>query len=184
MASKSRFEELVVPHMQAAFTLAYWILRSREEAEDVVQDAYVRAFQAFADVRGESVKPWLLAIVRNAAYRATNKRRRKASVIVSSEELKGTDKDSLVEMASPDPSPEGILISKVERQQLLAALSDLPVDYREVIVLRELEELSYNEIAEAIEAPIGTVMSRLSRARAELRRALAERIGEGHPDAV
>jgi RNA polymerase sigma-70 factor (ECF subfamily) len=184
MASKSRFEELVVPHMQAAFTLAYWILHSREEAEDVVQDAYVRAFRAFDSFRGESVKPWLLAIVRNAAYRATQKRRRTASVMLFSEDLKGKDRDSLGEMASLDPSPERILISEEERRLLLAALSGLPVDYREVIVLRELEGLSYNEIAEAIEAPIGTVMSRLSRARAELRRALAERMGGGHSDAV
>lgn len=184
MVSKSAFEELVTPHLQAAFNLAYWIVRSREEAEDVVQDAYVRAFRAFSDFRGATAKPWLLAIVRNVAYRALHNRKRAANVIFSSEDLKHRDKEAVREAASSEPTAESLLISAGERQQLLSALAALTVDYREVIVLRELEGLTYSEIAEAIAAPIGTVMSRLSRARAELRDQLAKEIAKDEPNAV
>ena len=106
MVSKSQFEEVVIPHMQAAFNLAHWIVRNREEAEDVVQDAYVRAFRAFSDFRGTSAKPWLLAIVRNVAYRAVQNRRRNANVILSSEDLKSREREDLGEMASADLSAE------------------------------------------------------------------------------
>jgi RNA polymerase sigma-70 factor (ECF subfamily) len=184
MVPKSDFEELVIPHMQAAFNLAYWIVRSREEAEDVVQDAYIRAFRAFSSLKGESAKPWLLAIVRNAAYRALQNRRRGANVIVLSDDLRGKGMEDIAGVATSEPSAESLLIRAGERQQVLSALSQLSVDYREVIVLRELEGLSYNEIAKAIEAPVGTVMSRLSRARAELREVLARRIAKDEPDAV
>jgi len=184
MVSRSRFEELVIPHMRAAFNLAYWIVRGREEAEDVVQDAYLRAFRAFADLRSDSVKPWLLAIVRNTAYRSMQNRRRGTNVIVLSEDLKARDREDLGDVASSEPSAEGLLIAAGERQQLLSALAELSVDYREVIVLRELEGMSYNEIAQAIDAPIGTVMSRLSRGRADLREALARRIAKDEPDAM
>jgi RNA polymerase sigma-70 factor (ECF subfamily) len=170
--------------MGAAFNLAYWIVRSREEAEDVVQDAYLRAFRAFADRRSDAVNPWLLAIVRNTAYRSMQNRRRGTNVILLSEDLKGKDREDLGDMASSDPSAEILLIKAGERQQLLSALGELSVDYREVMVLRELEGMSYNEIAQAIEAPIGTVMSRLSRARAELREALMRRIAKDESDAM
>src|SRR5262245_54600702 len=184
MVSKTQFEELVMPHMHAAFNLAYWIVRNREEAEDVVQDAYVRAFRAFSGFRGTSAKPWLLAIVRNVAYRALQNRRRAANVIFFSEDLKGRDKEHLSDAAATEPSAENVLVAAAERQRLLAALAELSVDYREVIGLRELEGLSYNEIAQAIDAPAGTVMSRLSRARAELRENLTRRIAMDEPDAV
>jgi RNA polymerase sigma-70 factor (ECF subfamily) len=184
MVTKTRFDELVLPHRHAAFNLAYWIVRSHEEAEDVVQDAYVRAFRAFAGFRGSSAKPWLLAIVRNVAYRALQNRRRAANVIFFSEDLKGKDKEHLSDAASTEPSAEKALVAQSERQQLLAALGELSVDYREVIVLRELEGLSYHEIAVAIDAPAGTVMSRLSRARAALREHLTRRIAKDEPDAV
>lgn len=182
MVSKSRFEELAIPHMQAAFNLAYFIVRSREEADDVVQDAYVRAFRAFSDLRGDAVKPWLLAIVRNAAYRAVQNRRRAGNVIFFSEDLKG--REDVAEMPAPELSAESLLIAAGERQQLMSALGELSVDYREVIVLRELEGLSYGEIAQAIHAPVGTVMSRLSRGRAELREVLTRRIAKDEPDAM
>jgi len=184
MASKTPFEELLTPHLQAAFNLAYWIVRSREEAEDVVQDAYVRAFRAFASFRGVSAKPWLLAIVRNVAYRAVQNRKRTANVIFFSEDLKHRDKDAVSEAVSAEPSAESLLLAADARQQLLAALGKLSVDYREVIVLRELEGLTYNEIAEAIDAPVGTVMSRLSRARAELREHLQRQLAKDEPNAV
>jgi len=184
MVAKTPFEELVTPHLQAAFNLAYWIVRSREEAEDVVQDAYVRAFRAFSGLRGETAKPWLLAIVRNVAYRALHNRKRAGNVIFFHEDLKHRDREAVSEAAAAEPSAESLLVAADERQQLLSALARLSVDYREVIVLRELEGLTYNEIAEAIEAPVGTVMSRLSRARAELRDQVARQIAKDEPNAV
>jgi len=184
MVAKTRFEELVTPHLQAAFNLAYWIVRSREEAEDVVQDAYMRAFRAFSGFRGAAAKPWLLAIVRNVAYRALQNRKRTANVIFFSEDLKHRDQEALSEAESEAPSAESILVAAEEKQRLLSVLAALSVDYREVIVLRELEGLTYHEIAEAIEAPVGTVMSRLSRARAELRDRLARQVAKDEPNAM
>jgi RNA polymerase sigma-70 factor, ECF subfamily len=183
MVSKT-FEESVLPHGKAAFNLAYWIVRSREEAEDVVQDAYVRAFRAFSEFDGVAVKPWLLTIVRNVAYRALQKRNRAGNVIFFSEDLKARENEDVREIPSAERSVETRLVAESERQQLLSALEELPVNYREVVVLRELEGLSYNEIAQAIDAPVGTVMSRLSRGRAELRNALARRIAKDETDAV
>jgi RNA polymerase sigma-70 factor (ECF subfamily) len=184
MVSKGDFEETVIPHMQAAFNLAYWIVRSREEAEDVVQDAFVRAFRAFAGFDGAAPRPWLLAIVRNVAYRTIESRNRHGNVVVLSEDLKTRGSADVHDIPSPDRSPEALLVAESERRQLLAALAELPVSYREVVVLRELEGLSYAEIARAVEAPVGTVMSRLSRGRAELRAALARRIAKDGTDAV
>jgi RNA polymerase sigma-70 factor (ECF subfamily) len=184
MVSKALFEQLVIPHMPAAFNLAYWIMRSRDEAEDVVQDAYLRAYTAFPQFTGTSAKPWLLAIVRNACYRALQNRRRTDNVILFSEDLKGRDRERVESMTASEPSPEGAVIAATERDQLLAALGTLSTDHREVIVLRELEGLSYSEIAEAVEAPVGTVMSRLSRARADLREALAQHMTRDDRDAM
>lgn len=184
MVSKALFEQLVLPHMPAAFNLAYWIMRSRDEAEDVVQDAYMRAYVAFPQFRGASAKPWLLSIVRNTSYRALRTRRRAANVISFSEDLQGKDRDRVDTMTAPDPSPEAFVIAAAEREHLLAALGELSTDHREIIVLRELEGLSYSEIAQAIEAPVGTVMSRLSRARSDLRAALGRRMARDNPGAV
>jgi RNA polymerase sigma-70 factor, ECF subfamily len=184
MVVKTPFEELMTPHLQAAFNLAYWIVRSHEEAEDVVQDAYLRAFRAYAGFRGAAAKPWLLAIVRNVAYRALQKRKRAANVIFFSEDLKHRDREALSEAASTDPSAESQLLAADERQRLLSALAALSVEFREVLVLRELEGLTYGEIAEAIAAPVGTVMSRLSRARAELRQQWGRQLAKDEPNAV
>jgi RNA polymerase sigma-70 factor (ECF subfamily) len=122
--------------------------------------------------------------VRNTAYRSIQKRRRAGKVIFFSEDLKGKDSEDIGEMVSPDPSAESLLIAAGERQRLWSALGELPVDYREVLVLREMEGLSYNEIAEAMNVPVGTVMSRLSRGRAGLREVLARRIAKDEPDAM
>jgi RNA polymerase sigma-70 factor, ECF subfamily len=175
MVSKAGFEESVLPHRKAAFNLAYWIVRSREEAEDVVQDAYLRAFRAFSRFDGAAAKPWLLTIVRNVAYRALQSRNRAGNVVLFSEDLRDRASDEVSEVPSLEPSAETLLVAASEREQLLSALAELPASYREVVVLRELEGLSYSEIARAIDAPVGTVMSRLSRGRAELRQALVRR---------
>ncbi|HWE16960.1 MAG TPA: sigma-70 family RNA polymerase sigma factor [Hyphomicrobiaceae bacterium] len=183
MVSKD-FEESVLPHMKAAFNLAYWIVRSREEAEDVVQDAFVRAFRAFPRFDGAAPKPWLLTIVRNVAYRALQNRNRAGNVVLFSEDLKNRESEDVREIPTPERSAETLLVAESEREQLLSALAELPAHYREVVVLRELEGLSYGEIARAVDAPVGTVMSRLSRGRAELRNALTRRIAKDEADAV
>ncbi len=183
-AARTRFERLVMPHHNAAFNLAYWILRNREEAEDVVQEAYLRAFRAFCSFRGEAVKPWLLVIVRNAAFSALEARKRTSNVILLSDDLKPRKDGEVREMASPGPTPEAQIIAEGERRQLLSALAALPLKYRDIVVLREMEHLSYNEIAEVTGIPIGTVMSRLSRGRAELRRALTQSMAGNETDAV
>jgi len=173
MVSKVGFEESVLPHMKAAFNLAYWIVRSREEAEDVVQDAFLRAFRAFSRFDGAAPRPWLLTIVRNVAYRALQSRNRAGNVMLLSDDLQSVGSDAVREVPSPEPSAEMLLVAASERERLLSALAELPLAYREVVMLRELDGLTYSEIARAVAVPVGTVMSRLSRGRAELREALA-----------
>ena len=179
MFSTRRFETLVMPLKGAAFNLAYWIVQSREEAEDVVQEAYLRAFRAFPRFRGENVRAWLLVIVRNQAYSALDARKRTGSVFPLSEDSGAHEGRDRYEVASSDPSPEAIMIADADRREILDALAKLPLFYRDIVVLREIEDLSYAEISEITGVPIGTVMSRLSRGRAELRKAvLRQRSGE------
>lgn len=172
--------------MEAAYNLAFWLVRSRTDAEDIVQEAYLRAFRAFDGFHGEDMRPWLLAIVRNCAYRWLNNRRRSGTVI-SLEEAFGDgegEAGGAGEMAADEPTAEDRLIGAVERDYVLRALAELPPALREVLVLREIEDLSYRDIAEVMGAPIGTVMSRLSRGRGELRKVLARLIEKDEPDAV
>src|SRR5262249_7618336 len=161
MISRSQFEELVIQHRNSAFNLAYWILRSREDAEDAVQDAYVRAFRAFDTFSGAGARAWLLAIVRNVAYSALDARKRSRNLITLSEELSLGDS---VDAVSQEPSPEAVVIVQEGQQLLLDALTRLPLIHRDILVLREMEGLSYAEIGQITGTPIGTVMSRLSRA--------------------
>jgi RNA polymerase sigma-70 factor (ECF subfamily) len=178
MVSKSRFESQVMPHRAAAYNLAYWLLQNREEAEDVVQDAFLRAFQAYPAFRGENAKTWLLVIVRNTAFNVLKRKRRRGHLISLTEDL------PLQEVASEDPLPDTQIISEADRQLLLRTLAELPATYRDIIVLRDIENLSYAEIAEVVGLPIGTVMSRLSRARAQLRKAVLRWTAQNEPDAV
>jgi RNA polymerase sigma-70 factor (ECF subfamily) len=173
MVSRSQFEQTVLQHRHAAFNLAYWILQNRDEAEDAVQDAYIRAFRAFDTFAGGDARAWLLAIVRNVAYSALGARKRLRNVIKLSEDLKGETPGDGFEAVSPEPSPEAVLIVRQEHRRVVDALSALPPIQRDILLLREVEGLSYKEIAEITGTTMGTVMSRLSRARAELRRALA-----------
>jgi RNA polymerase sigma-70 factor (ECF subfamily) len=177
MVSGSRFEALVIPHRNSAFNLAYWILQSREDAEDAVQDAYVRAFRAFDTFAGTGVRAWLLAIVRNVAYTTLTAHKRSRKVIAVSKELSLGDGLGW-DAASQDPSPEEVLIAREEQQFLLDALTRLPPIHRDILVLREMEGLSYAEISQITGTAIGTVMSRLSRARAELLRSGRSRFRE------
>jgi RNA polymerase sigma-70 factor (ECF subfamily) len=158
---RQRFEALALPHMDAAYNLARWLTRSPTEADDIVQDAMLRAFRAFDGFRGDSVRPWLLAIVRNCwRTRAADVQRRGHAPLPE-------DDDRPLASEAPDPEAEAVRAS--DRRRLDAAIARLPEDFRVVLVLREMEDMSYREIAEATGAPIGTVMSRLARARTMLK---------------
>ena len=171
MTERPSFEQLAMVHMDAAYNLALWLLRERADAQDAVQDAYIRAFRAFHQLEGAEIKPWLLTIVRNVCYRRLQERRRAGNVISLDEAMSARPGYSVTEagMISPQRSPEQAAINSSDQTMLNEAMAALPPVFREVIVLREIEELSYREIADVIGAPVGTVMSRLSRARAELR---------------
>ena len=171
MTDRVNFERLAMAHLDAAHNLAFHLMRDRADAEDAVQDAYVRAFRAFHQLQGAQIKPWLLTIVRNVCYRRLQERRRMSNVISLDETLSTRAGASSIEAecAAQTLSPEQNAINVSDQTALSQAIGALPPVFREVIVLRELEELSYREVADIIGAPIGTVMSRLSRARAELR---------------
>jgi len=172
MVSRPRFEQLVLAHRDDAYNLAYWILQSPDDAEDAVQDAYIRAFRAFDTFAGNDPRPWLLAIVRNVAYSAFSARKRSRQVIRPIEDSKEEIRVGGAEAAIQDPSPEAVAIMQQEHKLLLEALARLSHVQREVLVLREMHGLTYKNIANIMGTEIGTVMSRLSRARAELRRVL------------
>ncbi|MGA7490805.1 MAG: sigma-70 family RNA polymerase sigma factor [Xanthobacteraceae bacterium] len=180
------FERTALAHMDAAYNLAYWLVRNRDDAEDVVQDAYLRAFKAFDTLAGDDVRPWLLAIVRNVAYRWLSVRRRTANVISIEGVLSGRDDNDarVMELASEEPSAEDALVGRAEQTLVRAALAELPPAFREAIVLRELEGLSYRDIAKVTGTPIGTVMSRLARARDQLRERLAHSIAKEDKNAL
>jgi RNA polymerase sigma-70 factor, ECF subfamily len=153
------FEEVVLPHLDAAFNYARWLARNEADAEDVVQDAYVRALRFFSSLRDENARAWLLTIVRNTWYGRFP--RRAGGVVNGAEE----DADNRADVSL---DPEAQLIQQQTVEQVRRALETLPTDFREVLVLRELEGLSYKEIAAVVGIPLGTVMSRLARARERL----------------
>jgi RNA polymerase sigma factor (sigma-70 family) len=164
------FEQLMLPHLDAAHNLARWLVRDPSIAEDVVQDAYERACKYFAAFRGGSGRAWLLQIVRNAAYSTLKAQRQRMEVSLSSG-TRAADEDG-VDMDIPDSSlgPEVTLAQRQDLAALDDALDALPVAWRECVILREVEGLSYKEMARIMDVPIGTVMSRLSRARQALQR--------------
>ncbi|MBV8839290.1 MAG: sigma-70 family RNA polymerase sigma factor [Alphaproteobacteria bacterium] len=180
MESHHDFERLALPQMEAAYNIAYWIVRSAPDAEDVVQDAYLRAYRAFDSWAGKQspggdIRPWLFTIVRNRAYQLLSQRKRRANVVSIEDAFASRDDDGEVrEPPSDDRSAEEILIRSAEQAVVRSALERLPQIFREVIVLREWEELSYQAIAEVVGVPIGTVMSRLARGRDLLGRHLAQ----------
>jgi RNA polymerase sigma-70 factor (ECF subfamily) len=161
----ARFERTVTPHLEAAYNLARWLTRNDQDAEDIVQEACMRAFRSLDGFLGTDGRPWLLTIVRNTSYTWLHRNRR--------QELTIPLDDRLLNVADDSPGPEAAVLRNADRQALSAALDDLPVEFREVIVLREMEDLSYREIAEIADIPIGTVMSRLARARKRLQESLA-----------
>jgi RNA polymerase sigma-70 factor (ECF subfamily) len=172
---RARFEREVLPHLDAAYNLARWLLRDDRDAEDVTQDSMLRAYRFFDGFRGANAKAWLLAIVRNASYSWLTRKRLNTSVVGADVSPRADDADP-ADAAATEETPESLLATKVELAALQGSLDELPVEYREVLVLRELEELSYKEISVAVDIPLGTVMSRLARARALLQRKLALRL--------
>jgi RNA polymerase sigma-70 factor (ECF subfamily) len=166
-----RFEQLVLPHVDNAFNLARWLLRRRADAEDVAQEALLRACRFFRSFHGGNARAWLLQIVRNTCYSWIEKNRPRELMVEFDEELH----------PQPVATPESIAIADENRERLTRALETLPPRFREVLVLRELEGCSYKEIAAITSIPIGTVMSSLSRARRQLYSALAN---SSHKEAV
>lgn len=162
------FERIMLPHLDAAYNLARWLVRNPSQAEDVVQDAVLRALKYFASFRGDSERAWLLQIVRNVSYAHIRAQRSRMEVSLS--EGTGAAGDEGIDRDIPDPGagPEATLAQREELGQLDKALNTLPVKLRECLVLREVEELSYKNIAQITGVPLGTVMSRLSRARQAL----------------
>jgi RNA polymerase sigma-70 factor (ECF subfamily) len=176
---RRRFETQVLPHLDAAYNFARWLARGAGDADDVLQEATLRAYRAFDALRVSDVKAWLLAIVRNCHFTALQQRRRRSQVPLPEEH----DPLDGAAMISDTPSPEATTMQLDDARTLNELVQALPADYREVLILREIEELSYREIAAVINAPIGTVMSRLARARACLKGKWLETV-EGAPRAV
>jgi RNA polymerase sigma-70 factor, ECF subfamily len=166
---RRRFEALAMPHLDAAHNLARWLTRGGAEADDIVQEAMLRAYRSFDGFRGEAVKPWLLAIVRNCHRDALEQRKRHTAAPL--------EEEGEAPVAAEGLTPEGEAIQQGASRLLDKAIRALPAEFREVVILRELEEMSYRDIAAATGTPIGTVMSRLARGRALLK---AELTGGDH----
>ena len=154
------FEEAVMPHLDAAYNLARWLMRNEHDAQDMVQEAYLRALRFFGGFHGTDARAWLLTIVRNTCYTWLKRKQ--------GPEFLGDFEEAVMTKESDELDPESSHELKVQTQLINEAIEKLPVEFREVVILRELEELSYKEIAAITGIPIGTVMSRLSRARKRL----------------
>jgi RNA polymerase sigma factor (sigma-70 family) len=157
------FERLLLPHLDAAYNLARWITWNNQDAEDLVQEAYLRALKSFDGFRGGDGRAWLLTIVRNTCYTWLQQNRSNGLSSAFDEEIHNAQEEA--------PSPETLLLRSADRDLVKRALQELAVDFREVLIMRELEGLSYKEIAAVAGIPIGTVMSRLARARTRLTQA-------------
>ena len=165
------FEAMMLPHMDAAHNLARWLLRNEQDAQDIVQEAYLRAFKSFSGFHGSNGRAWLLTIVRNTAYTLLKKNHAVDLTTPFDEEIHASSHESV--------SPAAILEHAEDAELITNAMKELPAEFREIVTLRHQEGLSYNEIGEILKVPIGTVMSRLARARAKLKEYLAARIGKG-----
>jgi RNA polymerase sigma factor (sigma-70 family) len=164
--ANARFAQVVLPHLDDAYALACWLTGNRADAEDVVQDGCLRAFRGIAGFSGGNARAWVLTIVRHAAYVWMRKNRPTAILMV--ENLEAVEHQQAKPGALDADTPETALIAKAESKRLEAAIAALPAPFRETLVLRDLQGLSYREIAEVTQVPVGTVMSRLARARGRL----------------
>jgi RNA polymerase sigma-70 factor (ECF subfamily) len=163
----TEFERQVLPHLDAAYNLARFLMRNDQDAEDIVQEASLRAFRFFESFRGENSRAWFLSIVRNTAFTALKRNRMNEETVVFEEELHGGQIPAL---------DAGIALDRAhDRQTVRAAIEQLPAEFREAITLRELEGMPYKEIADVAGVPIGTIMSRLARARRQLQMLLTRK---------
>jgi len=165
----ARFEEVILPHLDAAYNLARWLTRNDDDAQDMVQEAYLRAFKFFDDFRGVDGRPWLLTIVRNTCY-TWLQQHRAHDMTPFDEEAHTTEGNTW--------DPAMLVLRGDDHRLLRQSLEELPVEFREVVALRDLEGFSYREIAEIANIPAGTVMSRLARARERLKQSLCNRLKE------
>ena len=161
-----RFERMTTPHLGQAYNLALWLLRDPSEAEDIVQTAYMRAFEAFANFSGNNSAAWIMTIVRNTAFNWLNKQKRNSNLVSFDEAFHGSE----LYKNTYDLTPEDIINLVCTKTQIDGLIEQLPVEFREALFLREIEGYSYKEIAEITQVPKGTVMSRLSRARGHLKK--------------
>lgn len=176
-AKRARFEELVLPHLDAAYGLAHWLTRDKVQAEEAVQEAFLRAFKYFGAFHGDDARPWLLGIVRNACYGVMQSSSHGYCVEFDED----THRDEVLAPGTVVPfplDPEAAAIARAEREVIQRCLGELPPEYREAVVLRELHGCSYRDMAQIMDVPIGTAMSRLARGRRLLRGALALRLGK------
>jgi RNA polymerase sigma-70 factor, ECF subfamily len=164
------FEAVMLPHLDAAHNLARWLLRNEQDAQDVVQEAYLRAFKSFGGFHGSNGRAWLLTIVRNTSYTLLKKKKAVDLTTTFDEEIHASGHESV--------SPATILEQSENAALIAEAMGELPAEFREILTLRHQEGLSYKEIADIAQIPPGTVMSRLARARGKLKEYLAARIGK------
>jgi len=162
------FEAMMLPHLDAAYNLAKWLLRNEQDAQDVVQEAFLRAFKSFGGFRGSNGRAWLLTIVRNTCYTLLKKNRVADLTTPFDEKIHASDDESVSAATILERSEDAELIRK--------AMDELPAEFREILTLRHQEDLSYKEIADIAQISPGTVMSRLARARVKLKERLAARI--------
>src|SRR5215471_16019842 len=164
------FEAMMLPHMDAAYNLARWLLRNEQDAQDVVQEAYLRAFKSFSGFHGSNGRAWLLTIVRNTSYTLLKKNRAVDLTTTFDEEIHAVGHESV--------SPAAILEHAEDAELIKNAMDELSAEFREILTLRHQEELSYQEIGEILKIPTGTVMSRLARARGKLKEYLTDRVSQ------
>ena len=169
---RASFERAFLPHLDAAYNLARWLTGNEHDAEDLAQEAYLRAFKAFDGFHGANSRAWLLMIVRHTCYRWFHQNRSRELTTVFDEEIHRPESDA--------GNPETLLLASADRQLLQEALEKLPLEFREALILREVEGLSYKEIADVASIPVGTVMSRLARGRQHLQRCLTHRVKPEH----
>ena len=170
-ASRERFEQAVLPHLDAAYNLARWLTRNEHDAQDVTQEAFLRAFRFFDGYQGGNMRAWLLTIVRNTCYTWLHQNRPPEAAVEFDEEIHSSE-------SSGGADPELQVLASADKETLHRALEELPGIFREVLVLREMEGMSYKEIADVASVSIGTAMSRLARARTRLRESLGAALGK------
>jgi RNA polymerase sigma-70 factor (ECF subfamily) len=174
---RSEFELLVLPHLGAAYSLARWFMRNPQDADDAVQDSMLKAFKGFGGYAGGDGAAWVLAIVRNTCLTKLERKRAESNIVVLHDVMETLEASRHLSLVQPAASQDHAMIMEEERKSVHTAIAALPVQFREVLVLREFHDLSYREIADVVGTPVGTVMSRLARARERLKAQLMKDAG-------